>query len=134
MLHQQTNLWNFLPAKTIQSCRGNLSHIQVLLSVFFVEQNYFHDNNMHRVPNRWVFVQWRHHIHYRQQICLNITAIVKLHHRRISNDKRFNVSWCYHRSCHTFLVVPLSLSFALLILFLFLPMIPYFAATLNDNL
>jgi hypothetical protein len=47
----------FLPAKTFQCCRGDFGHIQILLSVFFVEQNDFDDHNMHGIANCRIFVE-----------------------------------------------------------------------------
>lgn len=119
----------FLPAETFQRGYRRIGHIQVLVSVFFFQQNYFDDDNMYGVADGRVFVQRRDHIHDRQQVRLNVAALVELHHRRVGHNKRLDMSRSNHRSCDTSLVVLSLLSVSLL-----LPMIPYSTATLNDNL
>lgn len=117
----------FLPAETFQSRRCDLGHVKVLVDVFFFKQDDLDDNDVYGIADSRIFVQRRNHIHYRQQICLDIAAFMKLHHRRISNNKSFNVSCSDNWSRDTLLVTMslLAISF---------PMIPYFTATLNDNL
>lgn len=117
----------FLPAETVQRGRCDLGHIQILVSVFFFQQNDLNNNNVHGVADGRVLVQRRHHVENSQKISFDVAVLMKLHHRRISNNQRFHVSRRYHRSCDAFLV---AMS---LVAFLF-SVIPYFAATLNDNL
>lgn len=74
----------FLPAKTFQRWCCYLGHIQVLVCVIFFQKNNFDNNNVHWIANCRIFVEWRNHIHDRQQIRLDVASFMKLHHWRIS--------------------------------------------------
>lgn len=117
----------FLPAETFQRRRCDLGHVQVLVRVFLLEQDDLHDNDVNGIADCRVFVERRHHVHDRQKIRLDIAAFMKLHHRRISDNERFNMSRSDYRPCDATLVRRFLLAISF-------PVIPYFTATLNDNL
>lgn len=122
MLHQLTNFSICLPAEALERRRRDLRHVEVLVRVLLLQQNNLDDDDVHGIADGRIFVKRRHHVHDRQQIRLDVAVLVELHHRRIGDDERLDVPRRYHRSGDATLAL------------LLITMIPYFAATLNDNL